>query len=110
MKRTFLIIELLFLVAVMTLAGCATAPQERIVVKTEVKVIKIPDSLLTPCEVSVPPSKQEYLNKNAQEKESALTDFALNLLRDLRVCNTQIKQVKDFQSKEIQSLEQNKGK
>ena len=110
MKRSLLVMEILFLVALLTLTGCVTAPQERIVVKTETKLIKTPESLLMPCEVTAPPSKTEYVSKTAQQKEATLTDYALNLLKDLRICNNQIKQVKDFQTKEAESLEKVKAK
>lgn len=108
-KRFISISEILILIAVFTLVGCATVT-EKVVVKTEVKVITTPKTLLLPCTVTEPPDKAEYLSKTYQKKEQALTDYALSLLKDLRICNTQVKQIEEFQTNEVNFIEKNKSK
>lgn len=106
MKKTLWIMEIILLTMVLAIAGCASKPQERVVVKVDTKIVKIPESLLTPCEVTAPPEKSSYLALSEKKKEEALTNNILDLHKDLRLCNVQIKKVKEFQDKELKSFEE----
>jgi hypothetical protein len=92
------------------IVGCASKPQERVVIKSEIKVVKIPESILTPCEVTAPPAKAVYLALTPQKKEAALTDYILDLHRDLRLCNIQVKKIKEFQDKELNAFKEIESK
>ncbi len=94
---------------VFTLVGCSSTPIERVITKTEVAVIKTPESLLVPCEATQPPEKQKYLKSTMQEKEGLLTDLSNSLYRDLQICSSRIKSIKDFQEKEVKSIEKNRN-
>lgn len=99
MKKLYIYITLIF---ISLLTACGTTPVERIVVKTDTKVIKTPDYLLTSCFTTAPPTKESYLVlSNWQKKEAALVDYSNSLLKDLNICNNQILNIKDFQNKEI---------
>lgn len=92
------------------LAGCGTTIQERVVIKTEIRTVKIPDTLLTPCEVTVPPQRETYINSNTKEKEKLLTDFSIDLLKDLRLCNAQIKKIRDLHKEQVKAIEDSQVK
>jgi hypothetical protein len=81
-----------------------------VVIKSEIKVVKIPESILTPCSVTAPPTKAEYLALTPQKKEQALTDYILDLHRDIRLCNIQVKKIKEFQDNELNTFKQLESK
>lgn len=109
MKHITLLTQVFIFSLVFLLVGCGSTPKERIITKTEVSVIKTPESLLVPCDVSAPPAKEKYLKSTMQEKEALLTDLSGNLYRDLHVCSSRIKSIKDFQDKQIQNIEKTRG-
>jgi hypothetical protein len=96
------ILVLAFLsVLVFFLTGCAT-PQKEVVVKTEVKVITTPVSLLAQCPVTAPPSREAYRLLNFKERESKLTLYIVDLLKDLKTCNDQINSIDTYQKNEVE--------
>jgi hypothetical protein len=109
MKKTLLAIKLFLLSAVLAIAGCASAPQERVVIKTEIKTVTIPESMLSVCDVSAPPAKQDYLKLTYPEKEKVLVDYSLRLLTDLRLCNVKIKTALEAQAELVKNAEQSKA-
>lgn len=109
MKRTLSLFKVFVLAMVFAIAGCATKPQERVVIKTEIKIVKTPESMLVPCDVTAPPERATYLTLSEKKKEEALSNYALDLLKDIRLCNVQVKKIKEFQDKQVKSLEENGG-
>jgi hypothetical protein len=105
MKNIVSVFKMALLAFVLSIAGCTTVPQERVVIKTETKLITVPESLLTRCEVTTPPAKGSYLAMSAQKKEETLTNYGIDLLKDINLCNTQIKKIKEFQDKQIKSFQ-----
>lgn len=108
MKRLALIAEIILLTMVFALVGCSTTPQERVVVKIETRVVTIPESLLTKPKTPVPPSKQEYLEANAQKKESLLADYIGSLLKTIKDLGNTIDSIADSQKKQLEAIERNK--
>jgi hypothetical protein len=96
------------LVLIALLSGCATV-QEKVIIKTELKLIKIPDALLVKCDVTEPPTRKEYFTKTPQQKEDILIVYSIKLIQDAGNCNNQIKKIKEFQLKEIKSIEEVKS-
>lgn len=97
--KGFLLLIIVTVLSFLT-TGCGT-PQKEIVVKTDTKVIITPEHLLKPCPVAVPPNKLEYKNLDLSGRESKLTLYVVDLLKDLSNCNGQIKSIIDFQKKEV---------
>ena len=84
---------------IMVLGGCSfNKPLPQLVTKVETVHIKVPENLLQPCLVTRPPNPIDYLEMDYEGKENELTNFSINLLKDLNICNSQIKQIKDFQT------------
>jgi len=105
MKNVMSAFKFAILAFVLALAGCDTTPKERVVIKTETKLVTVPESLLTRCAVTAPPAKGSYLDLSAQKKEEALVNYGMDLLKDINLCNTQIKKIKEFQDKQIKSFQ-----
>lgn len=109
MNKTLLALKLFLLSTVLIISGCGTVSRERVVIKTEIKTVTIPATLLTACTVSAPPAKQDYVKLSYPEKEKALSDYILTLLTDLRLCNVKIKNASEAQQELIKNSEQTKG-
>jgi hypothetical protein len=94
----FIVLALMYI-----LSGCSTPrPIERVVYKTEIKVIEVPSNLLKPCLVHQPPKETDYLESNIDDKEDLLTNYTILLLGDLKNCNDQLGLIKDFQDHQKQ--------
>jgi hypothetical protein len=92
-----------FLVVVSSLAACAAAPQKPMTI-TNVKtvVVQTPAPLLRDCPVSAPPDQKTYMALDMSGRENSLTNYILDLLKDLKNCNTQIDQIRTFQDQQVQ--------
>lgn len=84
------------------LTGCATT--ERVVTKTEVKYITVPEEMLKECEVTRPPAVANYVSKTAREKEEILTTYASQLLKDLSNCSDNLDAIRKYQARQLQIL------
>jgi hypothetical protein len=85
----------------LSLGACATTPPPTLVTKVQTHVIITPDTLLTPCQVTQPPSKSDFMTADMLGRQSLLADYTTNLLKDLGLCNAQLKEIKAFQDKQI---------
>lgn len=82
--------------------GCSTpAPIIKTVTKIEYKPIAIAPLLLKPCKVTTPPDKEAYLEATFQKREEYLTNYTVELLSDLKICNSQINTIKESQEEQI---------
>lgn len=88
------------IIFLMMLTGCATPEIKEPIVKTETKVITIPDALLVDCKVTQPIKPGDFIVLNSDKKEEVLTDLNIKLYKDLGNCNNQIKEIKKFQDKQ----------
>lgn len=104
--KGFILLVIVTILSFMTV-GCAT-PQKEVVVKTETKVITTPEYLFKTCSVTVPPNRLEYKTLDLSGRETKLTLYIVDLLKDLSNCNDQIKSIAEFQKKELET--QNKVK
>ncbi len=95
---------LAFLISIFLL-GCDTDP--KIVVKTEIKIIKTPSYLLMKCKVDAPPEKLVYLAQKPQGKEDLLSTYISTLLGNIKSCNDQITSIASFQEKEEHNILKN---
>lgn len=93
----FLFISLLAL----SLGACATAPATVTVTKIQTQVVATPEELLKPCTVTAPPSKDAFMSTDMIGRQTLLANYTTSLLKDLGLCNTQIKEIKVFQDKQI---------
>jgi len=103
MRALFIVLTVLFL------SGCLSNPV-KVVTVTEYKAVTIPDSLLQKCDVSTPPNSAKYVASNAVGKESLLTDYSINLLNDLQVCNKKFENIRLYQDKQKKILEEKPAK
>lgn len=87
------------------LSACGTTVQERIVVKTQTEIVKIPDSLLVKCEVTPPPQREVFVATTGKDRERLLTDYSIDLIKDLRLCNVQIDKIRTVQKEQIKTIE-----
>ncbi len=94
----FLFISLLAL----SLGACATAPAPVTITKIQTQVVATPAELLKPCPVTPPQSKDAFMSADMLGRQTLLADYTTSLLKDLGLCNTQIKEIKIFQDKQIQ--------
>lgn len=86
--------------------GCATVPEEKIVYKTQLVYVSIPDSLtaVTPPKKLV--HKEEYLAMVLpQEREIYLSETLKDVYKDLSACHGNLKAIKKIQgtAKEVSS-------
>lgn len=93
-------VRILFILLLLT--GCASQPKVEYVSKIERVPIDLPDNLLRPCPVSQPPSRDIYTTLEYEEKENILTNYAINLLKDLKNCNEQIMRLKTIRDQTIE--------
>jgi len=90
------------------LTACAATPQRVVVTQTQTEVITIPDILLAPCSVSVPPNKEEYPDLTFPQKETILTDYINRLVTDMRNCNARVKDIKAYQERRLNEIRRKK--
>ena len=93
-------------ILVFILSACGhLTPVETVVTKTEVIHTSIPNSLLKDCSVTKPPSKVSYLAMDYAGKEDALSNYIINLLKDLKLCNTQLSEIRNYQIEQKEILQ-----
>lgn len=85
----------------LSLGACATAPAPVVLTKVQTHVIATPGTLLAQCPVTQPPSKTAFMAADMLGRQSLLADYTTSLLKDLGLCNTQLKEIKAFQDKQI---------
>lgn len=94
----FVMAFLLVCFVLLTQSGCTTVPEEKIVYKTQLVYVAIPDSLT----VVAPPkklvSKETYLAMELpQEKEIYLSEALKDVYKELNVCHGNLKAIKKIQ-------------
>ena len=97
--------RLLLVALAVLLSGCGGFTTTKVVTKTEVKVITIPDSLLKACRASQPPLRNAYVGMSWEDKENALMTYSVTLLADLKSCNTRLSEIKALQANQVKQLE-----
>lgn len=83
------------------LLGCASQPKPpvQIVYKTQYIYPSVPKELLTQVTPNPPVSSQVYLQMPVYQREGYLTDYVVDLLGTVAVCNKQLTQVEDYLNK-----------
>lgn len=71
------------------LGGCGSnPPKQEIVQQTKTVYVTIPDEFLAPCRPSQRPiSNDAYLKLSLKDRETAMTDYNIMLLHDLKDCD-----------------------
>lgn len=96
-----LLFSIIIISMIVLMTGCGSEPiKPQTLTVYQYKFVDIDESLLKPCKVSEPPSKETYPNLNFIEKENILANYSISLLRDLKICNSQISKVKETIEKE----------
>jgi len=91
MKKFLVFLSTLFL------GACAsTTIEKEYVTKTNTIKQKIPDDLLTTIEPKPLINKEEYLSLPPYKREEYLTNYILDLISQLKVCNSQILRIKEL--------------
>lgn len=94
-------IQFFFIVAFSFLmAACVSSPQKEVVTQYQDRIVDIPSSLLQPCPTTQPPDKAVYLQSTASKREELITNYSINLIKDVKNCNDQLKSISDLQVKE----------
>lgn len=96
------------LFAIISAGGCAQTPIIKTVTQIEYKTVTIPPVLLLPCSVAAPPSQEDYLKANFSEREEYLTNYTVELLGNLKVCNSQISNIKAIQDEQVKAYQPTK--
>lgn len=85
--------------------GCSSAIlPPRVVTQYETKVVRIPDILLRTCATTKPPLPNEYIALDYPGKEGVLIDYSIHLLKDIKVCNSQLSEIKKLQDIQLSIL------
>lgn len=95
--------NLLICLSLIVLTACA-APIREVVTQSKTELITIPDPMLRPCKVTTPPDQSYFADSVSVFRETILTDYTISLLGDLKNCNKQLKEIKDYQNRRIQDL------
>lgn len=95
-------IGIIFL-GILVASGCAQQPVVKTVTQIEFKAIDLPEVLLKPCHVTEPPDQAVYLGAPFSDREEHLTNYIVELLGDLKVCNSQISQLKLIRDEQIKA-------
>ena len=83
---------ILLVMCVFILAGCAGQPtQEKVVESTKIELLAIPEQYLTTCNITKPISSDDYSKLLIDDQNTYFASFAKALLKDLKLCNAQIK-------------------
>jgi hypothetical protein len=93
----------IFIFSIFFLLGCATPQKETVtVVKTVTEniYIEVPQDFLVPCDASMPPNQQMYLQLTPSEKEYELTMYSTSLLISIAQCNLRIDKLKEWNSRQ----------
>lgn len=102
---------LLFTVVILLLTACACEPKVITVTDIQYKPIEFPTLLLEPCNITEPPAHDVYDQADTEAKEELLINYGLFLIKDLSVCNEQIKRLKDLYDGQTQTIkDMNKSK
>jgi hypothetical protein len=80
------------------LAGCTCNP----VVVTKYVVVAPDDGMLVDCQEEAPPDKVAYMAGDEKEREKLLFDMALQQIKNVKLCNTRLKSVRDWKAKQIE--------
>ena len=96
---------ILFIVSLL-LVGCGSTPPREIVKEESVRVVTIPESLLTQCKVTEPIKPDDFIILSADKKEEVLVDLNITLYRDLKICNNKLTEIKNFQDRQVLILKE----
>jgi hypothetical protein len=96
MKTINLLVAFIF---ALLLTACAGGPeiQQEVVTNTRTKVIYIPDTLLSDCQVSPPPNQTKYVAAADKERTEMLVTYSQDLLKDMAKCNNNIGKIRKLQ-------------
>lgn len=95
---------LLIILFVLLSVGCQNQPPAKSIIQYEVKSIKVPEVLLKPCLASEPPAIDDYIKATEQERENLLTDYTIDLLKTISICNDQISNIRQNQEAQVKIL------
>jgi hypothetical protein len=89
---------ILLILLPLVLTGC---PKDTIIVKEYVdKPIYVPSKFTEACGVTHPPSKEEFMKANLLVRQTMLTRYITNLLRDIKLCDVQLESIRDWNKKQ----------
>ncbi len=88
---------------ILVASGCSTPPVVKTVTQVEFKAIDLPEVLLKPCHTTAPPEEDTYMKATFGEREEHLTNYIVELLADMKVCNAQIGQLKLIRDEQIKT-------
>ena len=97
------LMSFIFLGILVMLSGCGSFGEPQVTYKT--KVIAPEDILLVDCDISTPPNKNEYLNLSMSDKEGTLTNYSLSLIKNLSVCNKQMKALREWKKDSVSTID-----
>lgn len=82
------IVGIFFAIVMMMLAGCpGTMGGDILVNKTKVVFIEPDASMVTNCDITAPPAKEEYLASDNQNREALLSTWGRSQTSNLGTCN-----------------------
>jgi hypothetical protein len=100
-KNIKTIVAILF-VSILTV-GCTNTPvvhEETVMYRTRLQVVVPPSHLIENCPVPIPPERSTYATMTTQQKEEALTKYAMSLLTSVSLCNTNIDKIRDWSERQ----------
>lgn len=103
MKRISIIFLALFSL-VFLITGCSTVSQKQeptIIYNTKIKPVPIPSYLLENCPIPLPPNKDTYAKLKPEEKEEVLTNYTIELHKNITKCNNTIDSTRNWNQKQL---------
>lgn len=90
---------LITLLLAISLSGCGLFTRKveiRETIKYEYIKYNVPKLLLENCKATPPVSKIDFISMGTEEREAYLTDYAITLLSDIKLCDNKISGIKDY--------------
>jgi hypothetical protein len=82
----------LFLVTL--LMGCSVVEKPVDVIKTRTEKVLIPEELLVDCDMTKPPTEEEYIAADNVNKENILVAYINSLITDIKTCNVRLDSIR----------------
>lgn len=94
---------LMLLGVLVALTGCDQI--NNIVIRKEYVPMTFPEKMLRKCPTTVPPSATVYAEQSIDKKEDVLTDYIVQVLKDIDNCNDQLSEIHQLQAKQLTEVE-----
>lgn len=89
--------RIIFLCAALVLSGCSAIVKTKIkevpVYRVEYVFLAVPDHMVKPHNLPVPPSVPDYMSLSFEDKEDLLVNYSRDLISELKMCSADKKAI-----------------